>query len=52
MTTKVPQRRPGKNAFRYRQQFGVIVICATEAQQRAVYNRLRKAGNKCKVVTV
>lgn len=37
---------------RYREQYGVIVICADETDQRAVYERLTADRLKCKVVTV
>lgn len=36
----------------YREQFGVVVLCDDEANQRAVYDRLRAEGLKLKVVTV
>jgi len=38
--------------FNYRQQYGVIVICMDEAEQEAVYERLRSEGFKCKIVCV
>lgn len=34
----------------YVEQYGVIVICATEADQEALYNRLHAEGLNCKVV--
>lgn len=46
------QKAPGANGFRYRERFGVIVICADAAHQERVYNRLRKAGDRLRVVTV
>lgn len=33
-------------------QFGVIVMCADESEQAAVYDRLVSEGYSCKVVTV
>lgn len=39
-------------AYRYRQQFGVIVLCSSEADQRSTFNRLRRLGFKLRVVTV
>lgn len=42
----------GKNGFKYRERFGVIVICATEREQARMYERLRKLGLTLKVVTV
>jgi len=44
--------RPGRNGFKYREQFGVIVICQNERHQARVYNVLRRRGLECKVVTV
>lgn len=35
----------------YREQYGVIVICDDEANQRAVYERLHGEGFKLRVVT-
>jgi len=40
---------PGEG--RYKEQYGVIVICADEPDQKAVYNDLSSRGYKCKVVT-
>jgi hypothetical protein len=40
--------RPPKG--RYRQQYGVIVLCADEAEQRSVYERLKSEGLKIRVV--
>jgi sporulation protein YlmC with PRC-barrel domain len=34
----------------YKEQYGVIVICADEAEQRKIYERLTGQGHKCKVV--
>ena len=34
----------------YREQYGVIVICEDEADQAAVYERLRDQGLNCRVV--
>jgi len=35
---------------RYRQQYGVIVICENEAEQRKVYEQLTGQGLECRVV--
>jgi hypothetical protein len=40
---------PGEN--RYKAQFGVIVVCATESDQETVYNRLKAEGFTCRIVT-
>lgn len=34
----------------YREQYGVIVICSDEAEQRGVYERLVSEGMNCRVV--
>lgn len=49
---KARRTPPGRNGFRYRQQFGVIVICAHERDQAKTYTRLRRLGYQVKVVTV
>ena len=38
--------------FNYKQQYGVIVICETEQEQKALFEKLKKEGLKLKVVTV
>lgn len=38
--------------FTYKQQYGVVVICKDEAEQMAVYERLRAQGLTHKVVCV
>lgn len=40
------------NKFKYHQQYGVIVICKDEAEQKAVYERLAAQGLTLKVVCV
>lgn len=48
-----PTKTPGKNGFKYREQFGVIVICKDERHQAEVFQNLKKQGHKkLKVVTV
>ena len=37
--------------FNYKEQYGVIVICKDEAEQKEVYERLYSDGYECKVVT-
>lgn len=48
----MPQKTPGKNGFKYRPQFAVIVLCTDETQQAQVYENLRAQGYPCKVVAV
>jgi len=38
--------------FTYKQQYGVIVICKDEKEQREIYEKLRELGLTLKVVTV
>ncbi|KAF1073415.1 hypothetical protein MKHDV_03612 [Halodesulfovibrio sp. MK-HDV] len=35
---------------RYKEQFGVIVICKTEAEHKQVYERLYSKGYRCRAV--
>lgn len=45
-------RRPGENGFKYRQQFGLVIVCKSEAEQQRLYGRLLRQGHKPKVVCV
>jgi hypothetical protein len=47
-----PKQAPGKNGFKYREQYGVIVLCKTEREQQAIFNKLKPQGFTLKVVTV
>lgn len=38
--------------FKYKPQFGVIVVCKDENDQEAVFNRLKRGPRKVKVVSV
>lgn len=38
--------------YKYKPQYGVIVICMDEKDQQAVYERLKAEGLTLKVVTV
>ena len=44
----LPNTDPGDG--RYKEQYGVIVICESEAAQEGVYNELSAAGHNCRVV--
>lgn len=37
--------------FNYKPQYGVIVICESEDDQKRVFEELKKQGKKLKVVT-
>jgi hypothetical protein len=43
--------KPAANTFNYKPQFGVIIVCETEAAQEETYNALTSQGYTCKVVT-
>ena len=38
--------------FNYKAQYGVIVLCADEGEQQAIYSRLKDEGFKLKIVCV
>ena len=40
------------NEYRYRERHAVIVTCDDEPHQKQVYEALRAAGHKCRVVAV
>lgn len=47
------RKTPGRNGYRYRQQFGIVVICDNEKAQERAYARLQRCGfKKLRVVTV
>lgn len=50
--TGAPEPPPSRTppAFTYKEQYGVIAICDDEAHQERVYNEMRAAGYKCRVV--
>lgn len=37
--------------FNYKPQYGIIVICESEDEQKKVFEELQKEGKKLKVVT-
>lgn len=48
-----PRQSPGRNGYRYKQQFGIVVIVENEREQERAYARLQRAGfKKLRVVTV
>lgn len=42
----------GMSKYTYKPQYGVIVICADEREQMAIFERLKKEGLTLKVVNV
>lgn len=52
-SSTTPSRARHTHPFRYRTQYGVIVLCQSERHHRAVFNRLRRLGfERVKVVSV
>ena len=49
---KSPDKLPGANGFKYRPQYGLIVACKDEAEQKRRYARLLRLGYAPKVVCV
>lgn len=43
---------PGVNGFKYKEQFGVVIVCKDADQQQKLYAELRAAGHTVKVVCV
>lgn len=44
---------PGRNGYKHRQQYGIVVICDNEKAQERAYARLQRVGfKKLRVVTV
>jgi len=41
-----------KKTYAYKPQWGVIVICENEKQQREIFEELKKKGYKLKIVNV
>ena len=48
----LPENAPGVNKFRYKQQYGVIIICKDETEHRQTFERISALGYKCKAVRV
>ncbi len=50
---KAVKKCPGRNGFKYKQQFGIVVVCEDEQAQVRAYAQLQRAGFKrIRVVTV
>jgi len=41
-----------KKTFKYRPQYGVIVMCENEQHQKEVFEKLKEMGYKLKIVVV
>jgi hypothetical protein len=48
----LPDNAPGVNKFRYKQQYGVVVVCADEEDHKRTYASLAAQGYKCRAVRV
>jgi len=47
------RQSPGRNGYRYKPQFGIVVIVESERDQERAYARLQRAGfKKLRVVSV
>lgn len=49
---KNPPKTPGRNGFRYRPKFGLLIRCRDEQHQAELYRRLAAQGYKLRVVAV
>ncbi len=38
--------------YRYRRQYGLIIVCKDETHQRSLFEQLGKRGLQCRVVCV
>jgi hypothetical protein len=51
MTTRIQPASPAIPPSKYREQYGVIVICKDEQDQQSIFNRLKALGRPLRVVT-
>jgi len=49
---KQAKQPPGQNGFKYKPQFGVIIICPDETAQQRAFETLKSSGHKVRVVCV
>lgn len=49
---KPAKAAPGVNGYKYREQFGIVIVCKDAAHQEQLYTELKAAGHKVKVVCV
>ena len=49
---KPAKAAPGRNGYKYREQFAVVVVCKDAAHQERLFTELQAAGHKVKVVCV
>lgn len=46
------RKKPGRNGFKYRSRFGLIVPCRSEQDQQEKFAKLKAQGLKVRVVCV
>jgi len=47
----LPSKAPAHNGHKYKPQWGVILVCASEAEQASLYDALNSLRN-CKIKVV
>ena len=47
-----PAKPLGKNGFRYRPQWGLVILCKDERHQAQLHRQLTGEGHKVRVVAV
>lgn len=53
MKTTQKRKKPlGKNGFKYRPKYGLIIQCRDEAHQKTLFEAFKQDGHKVKVVAV
>ena len=50
--TPAAKPAPGVNGYKYREQFGAVIVCNDAGHQERLYDELLAAGHKVKVVCV
>ena len=46
------RKSPGRNQYKHRQQYGVIVVCKDALHQAKTFNQLKRMGMTLRVVVV
>jgi hypothetical protein len=47
-----PKQALGRNGFKYREQYGIIILCEDAKRQQRLYDKLKAQGYTLRVVTV
>lgn len=45
-------KKMAKKSYTYKPQYGIVVVCASEEEQKKLFERLQKLGLTLKVVVV